>query len=479
MIKALAPRMRQGCSWVWLSIALASGFQLTPLFAQQPTPKKEAAAEKKVETDPSADDSGDTAGGGVEVYADPSAVAALKIFKSVPGTKPPRPDHFKQVKAMASSGQPVDREVIKDFVNGMAYSLTDKSNINALIEPKKTSGRPPATLEIQKATDSLLDPLHTAKLAKNTSFLNAYTDVLIDILPKLLDNNLISRMQAIIVLGNTGNGRATKIFLDQIKLDEQTVWVKMWCFHGLTVIVENGTKELGAEASVAGKVISDYLDANQELPWPVEYRALEALGSMRQASMPNAPQTVNMASTAMRYLADTERRPEVRATAAWALSMLRVNTAVKNYNYRLIAYNTGSLAADLGTKINEVFHEKNRTLSEALTGLLVTPIYQTFSGTDGVRESGLLKVPGGNPDLATTRQIADLSKEVAKASVELVRAPNGQIQNFKKALGDRVAALKAFLDKNPPKEYSLVPKGQEFRLVKPQVAAAAPAPGGK
>ncbi len=401
----------------------------------------------------------------------------MKIFKSVPGAKAAREQDVKDVKSMAAGGT-IDREKIQKFVWGMVHALTDKGNINALIDPAKKAGaRPVLMLEIQRATDNLLDPIHIARQAKNTSFLNTYTDVLIEILPKLLDNNLIARMQAIIVLGNTGNPKAIKVFLEQIKDPNQTVWVKMWAFHGLTVIVENGTKadSLGAQASEIGKTISDYLDQNPELPWPVDFRALEALGSMRQASVINAPQDVHMATTAMRYLANPEGRPEVRATAAWALGMFRVGTAVKNYNFRLIASNTGQLAAELGAKANESFTEKNRTLSEAMTGLLVTPIYQTFNGMPGANESGLLKVPGGNPDQNVTRQIADLSKDVAKASVDLIRAPNGQVQAYKKALGDRVAALKTFLDKNPPKEYSLVPNGQEFRPAKPQVAAAAAA----
>jgi hypothetical protein len=191
---------------------------------------------------------------------------------------------------------------------------------------------------------------------------------------------------------------------------------------------------------------------------------------MRQASLPNNLKA-EMASTAMKFLADSTARPEVRAQAAWALGMVRTGQLSRNFNYALVAYDTGQVASEIGEKINTAF-EKNRTLSEYLTGLLVTPIYQAFNGLDGARESGLLKVPGGNPSLAYTRQIADLTSAVAKAAVELVRAPGGQISNRKKDLGDRVAGLKAFLDKNPPKEYSLVPKGPEFKPAKAEVANA-------
>ena len=56
--------------------------------------------------------------------------------------------------------------------------------------------------------------------------------------------------------------------------------------------------------------------------------------------------------------------------------------------------------------------------------------------------------------------------------VELVRAPAGQIPKFQKTLTDHVDQLRAFLEKNPPKSFKLVPGGPEFPPVTPQVAEA-------
>jgi hypothetical protein len=94
------------------------------------------------------------------------------------------------------------------------------------------------------------------------------------------------------------------------------------------------------------------------------------------------------------------------------------------------------------------------------------------------RDSGLLH--GTHPNLAPSRnyikQVSELVKSVAKSSIELFRAPKGQVPRYQKELGDRVAALKGFLDKNQPANSWLVPGGPEFPPPKPANAVAG-APG--
>ena len=74
----------------------------------------------------------------------------------------------------------------------------------------------------------------------------------------------------------------------------------------------------------AAKVVADFLEQEKDLPWPVQYRALEALGSLRQASTarPKGGQP-EMASAAIRFLADPEAKPEVRAEAGWCSARCR------------------------------------------------------------------------------------------------------------------------------------------------------------
>jgi hypothetical protein len=182
----------------------------------------------------------------------------------------------------------------------------------------------------------------------------------------------------------------------------------------------------------------------------------------------------------MKPLSDPKATPEVRAAAAWALGMVRVNPAVSKYNVALVVYNIGRLAAELGEKVNSCYPEKlgpnsppNQVMAERWAALLVGPIFQAFNGVDGVRESGLLHAPNLGSSASTVKQIADLVSGVSRAAVELIRGAPGQNQGHKDALSSRVAALKAHLSKNPPKDFHLVPDGPEFRLDEGQEANTA------
>jgi hypothetical protein len=416
--------------------------------------------------------------GSIEIYKDPRAEAALGKLTTVGRDCPPK--MVAEVKAMAGGSSTVERDTIRRFVEGMAYRLTDKSNVNALIGPPRT---PPskAARAIQEAADNLIDPLNSAKAAKNTAFLNVYNQELMATLPKLLENHLVPRIEAMIILAYTGSPAAVPTFLKELKDPNQTAWVKLWAARGLSNVVENGVRVdavLAAQQAIdTGKVIADFLEREKDSPWPAQMRALEALGAMRQASTAGNQQKAEMAATAMRFLADAEGRPEVRAAAGWALGMIRVNPAIAKYNFGLIAYHLGLLSAELGEKIDSSFNS-NPNQSEYLTGLLVTPIAQAFNGVEGARESGLLHVPSSHPSIGPSqsfiKQVSDHVLPVAKAAVELVRVRGtGQVPARKKDLSERVASLKSFLDKSAPKDFHLVPGGPEYR---PSVAQTAAAP---
>jgi len=501
MIKALAPGMRRGCSWVWLSIVMAGGFSpavLAQVAKDAATarkngsaPKAEAAKDKEpgaprknaAATDGKPAAEGDDApepdepegpkASSVEVFKDPRAEAALKVFKGIPGLRPFPERDVRSVLAQAEGG-PADRELLQRFVSGMTLVLSDKNNINAVINPPAGARPNDSTRALQRATDHLLDVYNTARRSKNAGFLTTYSDVLVDTLPKLLDGNLLSRIQAMIVLGQIGSPKAVPVFLAQLKDPKQTVWVKHLAARGLSSLVENGVKidAMNVQPIEVAKTIADLLEREKDLPWPVQMRLLEALGAMRVASMPNG-QKAEMATAAMNLLADDETHPEVRAQAAWALGMFRVSAAVRDYNYALVSYYTGRVAADLGEEIEDAVAQ-NRLLAEYLSGVLIGPLHQAFNGLDNARESGLLKVPGGNPNMGYSRQIADLSSAVSRAAVELARGPVGKIPDNRKSLANHVTALKSFLYKNPPKNFRLVPGGREFPPANPQVAKARP-----
>ena len=487
MIKALAPGLSRGCSWVWLSIVVL-GFgsavraQAPPKTKSDPAATKKAApaakkdaepAAKKADDDAADDEKADDDKPGVEVYKDPRAEAALAIFKSVSGLKDSlRPQEIALVRRMAGGEEKPDEVLIERYVTSLATRLIDKGNINGLINPSPSRTAGAASRAIQETSINLIDPLNMARLGKNTAFLDIYGNQLIATLPKLLDNNLVSRTEAMIVLGQLASPKIVPIYLKEIKDKNQTVQVKLWALRGLAGAVGNGallSAMPASDALTAGKTIADFLSAEKDTLWFLQMRALEALGSMRQAAVATNLQKAEMAVAAMSFLADPDARPEVRATAAWALGMMQVNPAIRGYNFPLIAYDAGTLTADIGDQIQSGFRA-NQIRSNYLTGLLVGPIYQAFKGIDGARESGLLNAPSLGPAQGYVARVADLTSSVARSSVELIRAPNGQIDARQKDLGERVATLKGYLDKNPPKDWRLVPGGPEFKVRQAQVA---------
>ncbi len=71
--------------------------------------------------------------------------------------------------------------------------------------------------------------------------------------------------------------------------------------------------------------------------------------------------------------------------------------------------------------------------------------------------------------------MADAVRAVSKASADLLNGTKNQAEKNQKELGDRVAALRAVLQKTPPSERRLVPGGPPFP-VQNQAAAVARQP---
>jgi HEAT repeat protein len=489
MIKALAPRTSRGCSWVWLSIVLVGGFPLA--VSAQPSTKAsapaKAAAPAPAAAEAPAEEAPKKPAPSLEVFKDPNAEDANDPAKIQELGRPIRPPLIREVKEMASGGGNPNRETINQFVDGMVNILTSKTNINALLTE---SPRPdPRARALQGATDDLIDVLNKARAANNQSFLKIYNTALVTKLTPLLSGHLMTRLEAIIVLAQTGSPEALNVFLDQLADPKQTVWVKLWAARGLTNIVQTPAGNvvdtaLGtAKANQAGKALAALLENGRDLPWPVQFRALEALGAMRLAADPVTPAKAEMASAAARYLTDPDAHPDVRAEAAWALGMMRVNPAITKYNFPLIAYSIGEVAADLGEKVVANYGD-NPVRSSHLAGLLLYQIYPALFGwqagtgqAGGARESGLLNVPANHPNIGPSReylkQVADAVKAVSKASADLLNGTKNQAEKNQKELNDKVAALRAVLQKTPPPERRLVPGGPVFPVQNQAAAVAA------
>jgi hypothetical protein len=298
-------------------------------------------------------------------------------------------------------------------------------------------------------------------------FLTPYNRTLLLKMAPLLKNHLIPRIQAMIILGQSANPDALKLFEDQIKDDKQTIWVKLWALEGMANIAEEGQELTGHRLTAsnqidAGKVIADFLNNEDDIPWPAQLRALEALGAMRQGYRPSAPKEAEMASAAMRMLVDRDNKPEVRAEAARALGLMQT-TAVPRYNHPLVAYATGQFVAELGSVIGSSF-SNNPVKSRYLTVILVGPVYEAFNGVEGKRESGLVPITSAGDSGSYVSAIFELFKPIAKAATDLLVSPSRQVPDRQKDLAAKVAALRQYLSKNPPRSRSLVQGGREFPI---------------
>ncbi len=465
--------------------------------AGEPQTKDEKKAEDQPPAEPPPDPSQTHKVAPVEVFKDPNAEAILNVKNYRPiGNRLPMPGDVAAVQGMAGNpNAAVDPTVIRRMVDGMVAQLTDTKNIQALIDPPRQIPMSSPTMRaIEEATANLLVPLYVARAVKNTRFLTDYNRILLRSLQPVLKHHLVPRVQAMIVLGSSGNPEALKLFLDEIRNPQQTLWVKLWAIRGITNIKQNPSARLSAAQEIeAARVVAEQLDLKvKDMPWPLQVRALEALSSLRQGYVPAAPKNAEMAAAAMQVLADPKARTEVRAEAARALGMMQITTAVPGYNFPLVAYAAAQLAAQVGDQIVASYSaDKGKPLNAAkaeyLTGLLLGPVYQAFEGQAGVRESGLLhaNAAAAHSDI---QKIADQIKPVAKAALELVRAPTGQLQARRADLVARVEALKEFLAKNVPANRHLVPDDDGF-LEDAGAQAGAPAelgaakvagaPGGK
>ena len=399
----------------------------------------------------------------IEVFRDEKAekLLGMETLKSMPG-RPVGNGEIQAVRAQAGGADAnIDRDLIRRVVQGMVAKLTNRANVQALIDPPQNQNpNADAVRAVHEATTVLLEPIFRAKSAKNERFLRVYYQILKDELTPLLNNHLIPRVQAMIVLGQCGAAQFVPIYITQVKDKAQTVWVKMWAMEGLINIIQDGGLLTASDRIEAAKAVADFLKGEPDqpdLPWPAKLRALEVLTAMRQGYEPSKPKEAAMASAAMAMLADGAAKPEVRAEAARALGQMPIASAVSKYNTPLIGYITGQLAAELGNGI-ATSSSGSPDKAKYLAALLIGPVYQAFDGVPGSRDSGLLHRSGGAP-APSIDKVFELIKPVVQSTIDLLSASRRQAKDRQKELLDHVAALKTFLQQNPPADPHLVPNG--------------------
>jgi len=176
--------------------------------------------------------------------------------------------------------------------------------------------------------------------------------------------------------------------------------------------------------------------------------------------------SVELAVTAMKFLADAKLRPEVRAWAAWALGMMQAPPSGTKLNYALVAYHAGLTAAELG----EAIAAADQHQAAYLTGLLVYQIYNALHGEPGVRGAGLVNQAGLGTSQTDVAAIDTLVGQVAAAGIEVSRAAGTQSAQRRGALRTKVGALRTLLAKSAPKDLEFVPGGPSFPATVAQVA---------
>jgi len=413
-----------------------------------------------------------------EVFRDEKAVelSDLSKLKTVPA-RAVTPTEILELKGHAGGvNANIDKELIKRVVDAMAAKLTDRANVQALVDPPEgMNPNSPAFRGIQEATTTLLEPLFLAKSIKNQAFLTVYYRALRDALSPLLKNHLIPRVQAMIILGECGTPDFLPLYQAQIKDPNQTLWVKLWALEGMVNVIQEGSRLAAQDQIAAAKTVADFLDNEVDIPWPVQLRAMEVLSAMRQGFEPNRPQKADMANAAMTLLADAKTKVEVRSEAARALGQMQITSQVPKYNFPLIAHAAGQLAAELGKRIGTGF-TSNQDKAKYLTALLIGPVFQAFDGVPGARDSGLVHATAGESG-AYIQNVFDLVKPVARATVDLLSSGARQVPERQKDLAARVAALNAFLDQNPPPDRHLVQNGPEYPVALLPGGTAAPLAG--
>lgn len=521
MIKALAPRMRRGFSWVWLSIVwfgIVTGVALgqtgkagapkdSSKAATKSAPKKadtKAAAkddkEKEADDEPAAKDDkgkdadkggddkpevaeGEEKGAGVEIFRDEASTKILenKTFKAVGRSLPiqVQRENIKQLRVMGAGERSWDQEIAAQTVEALGNTLTTPSVIQGLTDMELPRAQAATKIKnFRDAVDGLSQPLINARKAKNATFIDAYNKVLLAKLPPLLKNNFYARIEAIILLSNIESVDALPVLTSVLKDKDQTLWVQLRALRGISTVAGFGARDLPARPAVdAAHAIVDFLKANETMPWPARMRAIEALGSLRLAKDPRTPSDLKFATAIMSYLADPEARPEVRATAAWAMGMLKIDGTISKFNYPLVAYFVADVAAQVGEQANRSF-DKQKGVTELCTSLLLYRLHGAFEGTPEARESGLLHGAPGNSAFAQSKallkQTDDQIAPVARASLALIRGTSGQAPKLRQELSNTLANLRQFLDKNVPENDRLVPGGTQAFPVKQAEVAEAP-----
>lgn len=467
MIKPLGPSRPRGRWWVWVVVVALLGMPGRPGFGQdgkgsskkgqdRPAGKKGAAkaAEKPAAEDaPKLDPQ--------ELWQDPLAEELVdpKPFRPLPPQVLMRED-TPAIRAMAQGRERVDVPTIRRYVGHYVGELTRHANLQALITP---GGDPKVVKVLETASDELIRPLTEPANAANASFRAAYTKALLDVARDVLKNQLHARTMMMVVLSRTEDPQALPTFITQLNDPNQVLAVKILAAVGIANLARHGQRSLPAQQGAeAARALAEFLNREVDAPWPVKYRALEALGSIRLAAANPLKGTAEFADVAMAALTDAEAKPNVRAAAGWALGMMQVPGRVQDYNYGLVAHAIGRAAAAIGDRIVQVPDRGTTQVNRLAVQIL--QLLDALKGDPQVRDSGLATAARGSDHRAVVGEVQKRVEAIARDAIELSRSAGVQKKARRGDLEKSIADLKSYLAKKPPDGQALYKGGPEFNL---------------
>lgn len=484
--RSLVPRRGHGWTpglarWVAIGPWMACGLVLlAALCAQgqdpQDKPSDASAAAAETDAEKAVVDTKQKSVGLEERYKDPRVDAVLansfpELFQNA--RKTTKGENDRMLASARESGG--DLRSIPTYVRAQLAQLTSHRNIDAMLQPAGVPDANRAVNAIEEAGANLLNPLLEANAAKNTAFRTEFTKALVKDAPEVLKNHLYARLMLMVALSRSQDPAALDLFTKLLDDPNQILSVKLLAAVGLANIGGSGKVDVvPAEAAKAARSLVGFLQTEKSAFWPARLRAAEALGSLRQAETTVRSPRADVADELLTILSSPDERPQVRAQAAWSLGMLRPTAQVSRYNFGLIAYHMGRAVAEIGEKIVEVSKDSDaggRRLADALVEIMLG-----FEGDQAIRGAGLLRNEHSNLGAyrAAARTIADRSKAVAVAAVDLGNAPKARKDAARQALSSQIEELRSTLAANEPTDRSIYPDGPQFTD-----AVAAEAEGGQ
>jgi hypothetical protein len=387
----------------------------------------------------------------------------------------------KQFAAMAAGQAAVNLDVIRQVVRAETAQLTNHENIKAMLDedpPANASdedvkrwalARAAKVKVIEDATETVVQALNTANARNNSGFRSALTKEMVAVAPEVLKNHLFARNQFMVALSRSHDEQAIPVFVEQLDDPDQVLAVKLNGAIGLIELADDGRSEVSGTAAVhAAKALADFLGREKSTFWPVQERAVRALGALRQSTSTPNPPTADLSEAVLELLADPTVSPFVRSRAAWALGLMR--PLHPRYNFALIAAHAGTAAADIADHLVAV-QPTNPDLAIKLAALLLQ-IEEGLRGDphSGIRDEGLLNA--SHPNLSSQQTaVAEVERNVravAKAAADLLSEVSGRLPKARAALSQRARALRDSVAKNKPSDLALIPGGEQFRIPEPK-----------